>query len=152
MKKIVRSTVITFALLFWGTAHAYMTAGELALTCAKGEMKRDGKTVHAMENAACNLLFAGYRDGMVDGTLRGATAVYVHDPRVFAEVEGVKDLNARITPVVAISRCGVVIGDDSSLEDLKRAFVSYVGDHPNLSSKGYQSVVAAAIDAKLCGK
>lgn len=152
MKNVARSIVVASGLLFGGAAHAYLTAGELALTCAKGEMTRGGNSAPGWEQAACALVFSGYRDGIIEGSLRGAMAVYVHDPRVYAEVKGVKDVQNRITPVVAMARCGVVAAGDESVEALKRAFLSYVGDHPEVSSKGYQAVLSQAISEKLCDK
>ncbi|WP_088158122.1 hypothetical protein [Achromobacter xylosoxidans] len=133
-----------------GGAHAGMTAGELALTCAKGEMQRSGQLAAGWESSACSLVFSGYRDGLIEGSLRGAMGVYIHDRGAAATVKGGDDIKTRIVPVLAQSRCNVVATGGASVEALKRAFASYVGEHPDVSNRDYQPVLSEAINAKLC--
>lgn len=133
-----------------GGAHAEMTAGELALTCAKGEMQRSGQAPAGWESSACTLVFSGYRDGLIEGSVRGAMGVYLNDSRAAATVKSGDDVKARIMPVLAKSRCNVVATGNASVDALKRAFASYVGEHPEMSSRSYQSVLSEAINAKLC--
>lgn len=144
---------IAFAVLCWGLAsgaHAGMTAGELALTCAKGEMQRSGQIAAGWESSACSLVFSAYRDGLIEGSVRGAVGVYLHDRRAAATVKGGDDIKSRIVPVLAQSRCDVVATGSASVDALKRAFAGYVGEHPEMSNRDYQPVLSEAITAKLC--
>lgn len=137
------------ALLIVSTAaNATVTAGELMVRCANGDLPAGKQQASSVDQAICTITLSGFRDGFIEGTLRGALGTYIYDRKV--DTAGVADVQDRIAKIVPKIRCNISVKDDDSIVALKRALISYVSAHPDKASIPYPQALSEAIDTYLC--
>lgn len=122
-------------------ADSTLTASDLEKFC-----------ISAAEDArlVCSLIMKAYKDGFIEGVAVGAMGTYRFDPDVWTTLKDVKAkyFEPRFSKVVAQSTCI----QNVQVDDLTKAFVTYVKQNPSVQTGPYRTAMFRTIDATYCKK
>lgn len=127
-----------------------ISAGELMTRCLTGAAKRGDASLDPANEAICNIVMSSYRDGIIEGTFRGVSDVYMRDDSVAGGINGIADLQRRVGPSLVRARCGIQPKGDESVARLRESFISYLLAHPEESGKPYTAALASTIEKYFC--